>query len=169
MTIFVYIENIQIYLSQYPVQMVLPWRVLPNRHPCEEVEENTSACVERNFPEIVDGKFLLLYRICFRILTRSNPLVLLRIFDFDYMTSLKLGATATVKEFKLKLHCFKNYCLISVSRDCRRRSDPVFPKKSCWWPNAMARGTTRAACVIFRVIVIVIVIVIVVFNERGEI
>ena len=29
------------------VEMVFPWRVLPDRHPSKEVEENPTACVER--------------------------------------------------------------------------------------------------------------------------
>ena len=34
-------------------QMVLPWCVLPDWHPGEEVEQDSGARVERNFPETV--------------------------------------------------------------------------------------------------------------------
>ena len=33
--------------------MVLPWCVLPDWHPGEEVEQDSGARVERNFPETV--------------------------------------------------------------------------------------------------------------------
>ena len=69
----------------YPVQMALPWWVLPNRHPSEEVEKNSSARVEGDIPET--PQLLCLYTL------RQDSfdwLVFIKRFDSDFPTSSRL-------------------------------------------------------------------------------